>query len=508
MATRRPVPDHRPTEDGEHGTSQDKPSPPQTTYRPSLQLTSMTVVVVFCSIALIAFLAGLTTGPVFWGDPEPQYSHPWPQNRHKTGSWDSRRIQSHYQRKDILVAMISSSDRLALVQSSRKWRKGMQTFIALERPFEELQHDELPRGFKEGVAEHDETFGVFEDLNVDDPRWHKAGDIRAVMTPFMANKSIGTDNFKFVLYGDDDTVFFPDNILDLVNGLDHEMPYFMTDCIWFPEKEDDRDIFVHADRKAPRCLPCGYEDPLMHRPWDTTVPQPSWNATPACPCTQQSLCDMDNLNMFTDCNWNYWRPGFWYFIHGGAGAIMSQGLFRRGEYEDIQHYVRSKGYYGSGDSTITETIQVLLGILPTDPGYGYFRPHIQSFDPGWKGAQVKGIEDEDTRDMGNDPMGVIDRLERAIEGWCGEECEDELAHIMTVHIRNRYAKDDVDKKRMAADKALKHVPKEHRPAVHLHHRLSDLWQRYAQLRTHNASLAAGSASLRSSVPSTLASMFR
>ena len=36
----------------------------------------------------------------------------------------------------------------------------------------------------------------------------------------------------------------------------------------------------------------------------------------------------------------------------GAGAIMSQGLFRRGEYEDIQHYVRSKGYYGSGDSTI------------------------------------------------------------------------------------------------------------------------------------------------------------
>ena len=42
-------------------------------------------------------------------------------------------------------------------------------------------------------------------------------------------------------------------------------------------------------------------------------------------------------------------------------------------------------------------------------GYGYFRPHIQSFDPGWKGAQVKGIEDEDTRDMGNDPLGVIER---------------------------------------------------------------------------------------------------
>ena len=42
-------------------------------------------------------------------------------------------------------------------------------------------------------------------------------------------------------------------------------------------------------------------------------------------------------------------------------------------------------------------------------GYGYFRAHIQSFDPGWKGAQIKGIEDEDTRDMGNDPIGVIKR---------------------------------------------------------------------------------------------------
>lgn len=85
-------------------------------------------------------------------------------------------------------------------------------------------------------------------------------------------------------------------------------------------------------------------------------------------------------------------------------------------------------------------------------------------------------------------------MERALKGWCGNECEDQLAHIMTVHIRNRYAKDEVDNRVMAADKALKHVPKEHRPAVHLHHRLADLWQRYAELRTANASMLAASAS--------------
>ena len=37
----------------------------------------------------------------------------WDWHRHKSGSWDSRRIQSHYERKDILVALISSSNRSA-----------------------------------------------------------------------------------------------------------------------------------------------------------------------------------------------------------------------------------------------------------------------------------------------------------------------------------------------------------------------------------------------------------
>ena len=41
--------------------------------------------------------------------------------------------------------------------------------------------------------------------------------------------------------------------------------------------------------------------------------------------------------------------------------------------------------------------------------YGYFRPHIRLFDPGWHGLQVKGEEDENTGDNGNDPMSVLAR---------------------------------------------------------------------------------------------------
>ena len=44
-------------------------------------------------------------------------------------------------------------------------------------------------------------------------------------------------------------------------------------------------------------------------------------------------------------------------------------------------------------------------------GYGYFRPNIRLFDPGWKGPQMKGPEDESVpaMDNGNDPAGLIRR---------------------------------------------------------------------------------------------------
>ena len=31
------------------------------------------------------------------------------------------------------------------------------------------------------------------------------------------------------------------------------------------------------------------------------------------------------------------------------------------------------------------------------------------FDPGWKGEQNRGPEDWGVADLGNDPMGIIDR---------------------------------------------------------------------------------------------------
>ena len=37
-----------------------------------------------------------------------------------------------------------------------------------------------------------------------------------------------------MLFGDDDTVFYVDNALRLLETLDHTMPYILSDHIWFP----------------------------------------------------------------------------------------------------------------------------------------------------------------------------------------------------------------------------------------------------------------------------------
>lgn len=60
------------------------------------------------------------------------------------------------------------------------------------------------------------------------------GDDRAALAPFLAFRTLG-DSFKWLFYGDDDTVFFADAALALASTLDSELPYFVTDNLWWSE---------------------------------------------------------------------------------------------------------------------------------------------------------------------------------------------------------------------------------------------------------------------------------
>ena len=67
-----------------------------------------------------------------------------------------------------------------------------------------------------------------------------------------------------MLYGDDDTVFFIDNALEMLEGLDHNMPYFLTDNLWFPD-QFGASLYMHdpqSDLCSAVCLAVIVQDSL------------------------------------------------------------------------------------------------------------------------------------------------------------------------------------------------------------------------------------------------------
>ena len=51
------------------------------------------------------------------------------------------------------------------------------------------------------------------------------------MVPFLAYKVLG-DSFKWLFYGDDDTLLCLDGAFLIASQLDHNMPYFITGMLW------------------------------------------------------------------------------------------------------------------------------------------------------------------------------------------------------------------------------------------------------------------------------------
>ena len=65
---------------------------------------------------------------------------------------------------------------------------------------------------------------------------------RAAIAPFLANVTLGSDSYSWILYGDDDTFFNVEAALRMVNGLNDTQPYLLTDNVWFPAKDGARSL--------------------------------------------------------------------------------------------------------------------------------------------------------------------------------------------------------------------------------------------------------------------------
>lgn len=224
--------------------------------------------------------------------------------------------------------------------------------------------------------------------------------------------------FDWMLYGDDDTMFFQRGTQALTSQLDPAMPYFLTDHLWFAYPG----YGAHPSDTAPRCLPCNWRGPTEYRGEGGVA----YRAPIGCPCTPSLLC---NPASFESQPW--WRgtcarapvyavPQQLYSMHGGAGAVLSRGLLEKVNVSAMIHCVQHTFATG-GDSFITECLWQ-QGFAITDPGFSFLHPGVRLFDP---------------TDARTTPL-LMALLDARLGGAqrC-PACQQHLDHLVSAHVGSR-----------------------------------------------------------------------
>ncbi|KFM22999.1 hypothetical protein F751_0357 [Auxenochlorella protothecoides] len=310
---------------------------------------------------------------------------------------------------DIVAALPGDVDHMDVARASRIWRKGViRTYIAGNTP-------PTPEVVAEGLL-HNETWAYYPD---DKPRRSMyAGDTRAGLVPFLAHAHFG-DTYSWLLYMDDDTVFFPPALLHLLRDFDPAIPYFITDHLWYANGTGPA---THPHPQAPRCLPCHFDEALYARR------RRSFPAPRGCPCTPQLLCAAAPRVFNAHCDIPR-HPANTFSMHGGAGAVLSAGLLRAVGLDFMEACSLSLQSTG-GDAFISICLWQ-AGYFVTDPGLSVFMEGVHAFDPGPE-----------------DRLGAMRLLAAYIDGhregadrhWvttCDEACERQLGAMVSLHIRSR-----------------------------------------------------------------------
>ncbi|GFR48861.1 hypothetical protein Agub_g10815, partial [Astrephomene gubernaculifera] len=160
-----------------------------------------------------------------------------------------------YNDSDFVFATGSYPARYLLAQSTRAWRRvradGDGSGSSFIRAFIAVNNTEDLPVLNERNAAYGERYGYFPDEGSGElgESFHGSmrGDSRAALAPFMAHKYFG-ESYKWMLYGDDDTLFYMAAVKRLVSRLDPDLPYAISDNLWYRTR--------HPNLFAPRCLPC------------------------------------------------------------------------------------------------------------------------------------------------------------------------------------------------------------------------------------------------------------
>ncbi|GAB4822791.1 hypothetical protein N2152v2_009837 [Parachlorella kessleri] len=330
-------------------------------------------------------------------------------------------------RQKVVAAIPLSSEGLPWIKASRAWRRGIRTaFVADFQPFQEV--------VQEGKR-HGEDF-VF--LNTTGIPFDYYG--KAAMVPSMAAQHFG-DSYEWLLYGDDDTVWFMDSVLDIISKLDPQQPHFITDHFWFWRQEVDHGP-VHPGFDAPRCVPCGFNKSGI----DTA--RLGFDPPHACPsCSVAALCAADTRkDLYTqDCSSFRLRypqreksvpeTEGEFTAHGGAGVILSVGLLRMLSPSYMLDCIRTQftepGMVHGGD-TLFSHCTFYTGVAPTDPGFFIRDLTFATFDPG----------SQNVRNVMDLMYAYTKRMEPTVPiVCCDAQCEERLRWLATVHLRGLHFKE-------------------------------------------------------------------
>eukprot|EP00199_Chlamydomonas_sp_CCMP681_P002939 CAMPEP_0119113294 /NCGR_PEP_ID=MMETSP1180-20130426/43454_1 /TAXON_ID=3052 ORGANISM="Chlamydomonas cf sp, Strain CCMP681" /NCGR_SAMPLE_ID=MMETSP1180 /ASSEMBLY_ACC=CAM_ASM_000741 /LENGTH=314 /DNA_ID=CAMNT_0007101265 /DNA_START=11 /DNA_END=955 /DNA_ORIENTATION=- len=262
------------------------------------------------------------------------------------------------------------------------------------------------------------------------------GDLRAAMLPALAHAELAQRGlaYKFMLYGDDDTMFYLHPLRKLLEGLDPNRPLAMTDNIWLHHS--------HPHLGAPRCTPCKAGPPRAahllqsqdkpHLPRDVnqdedrnistanalpTPEQLSWyRPLPGCGasgCTPEIAC-RPYVDRGVHCRFPV--------AHGGAGIVFSVGLMLKMKSELLQKCLSKEYECSGGDCLLSRCLWHTFNVAFTDPGYSV--KHSSTRDVVFDNMHF--------RIMMRDPMRQLGM------GKCNRLCKWQLRNGISSHIGARY----------------------------------------------------------------------
>ncbi|KAK9838610.1 hypothetical protein WJX84_008420 [Apatococcus fuscideae] len=312
-------------------------------------------------------------------------------------SWEWMRDHAvELREEDFLIALSSRAEHLDVIRASRKWRQGMRTVVGLDR--EATHMEELE------ASKHNEMWLYYPGEASGGSRASAA--TRSAMMPVLAHKAAGND-YRWLLYGEEDTVFFVDAVQHLLKSYDWHLPYTLTD---------------RGTRKptALRCMPChapASMDPppaegyvfgfkVKKKPFQGIVPR-------GCPCKPQLLCEKDpNHSTFNvECDFPT-QPGNAYSVQKGSGMILSQGLMEELKSNSFERCVQSDHAAGSHE---------ILSSCLWEAGHAHTDPSI-----------LLPNREQDLFDISASKATLA--LASALDKTCDAACQDLITNMISAHI--------------------------------------------------------------------------